>query len=256
MLKLADDSDLKMISDFCFCNAFGTYILCRAKAYGFGRGFSRIWFSKESGSVDTVVSSFDNNAVIQASDKTDFEELSFFVTAMGFASVLTDCETAKKCNISDFSEKKMFALTQKSFRSAEQECTSEPDLKEVYLLLCECFPRVYLNDKNSYLSWLSDYMFRRRRGYSHIKAVVKNKEPLSVALTSAEAEDSVVIGSVACKKNARRNGFGKSAVLALADNAIAAGKTVFTVSENDESSRFYEKIGFTEIGKAAYIERF
>lgn len=255
MLKLAAERDLGKITEFCGCNVFGTYILCRANAYGFEREFSKTWFSENHEKVDTVISSFDNNAVILTSDKTDFEELSYFVSAMGFLSVLTDCETARKCDILDFSQKSVFVLKQKSSEFSD-ECISDPDLKEVYGLLCECFSRIYSDEKNAYLFWLSDYMFRSKRGYAHIKAAVKDGEICSAAITSAESENAVVVGSVACKKEKRRNGFGKSAVLSLSSEALNDGKTVFAISEDEESSRFYKKIGFTEIGKAAYIERF
>lgn len=256
MLKLADERDLGKITEFCGCNVFGTYILCRANAYGFECEFSKIWFSENHEKVDTVISSFDNNAVVLTSDKTDFEELTFFVSAMGFLSVLTDCETARKCDISGFSEKTIFASLKQRAVESSDECICDPDLKAVYGLLCECFSRIYSDEKNAYLSWLSDYMFRSQRGYAHIRVAEKDGEFCSVAITSAESKNAVVVGSVACKKEKRRKGFGKKAVLSLSNAALNDEKNVFAISEDEESSRFYEKIGFTEIGKAAYIERF
>lgn len=254
MLKLASEADSEKLNKFCNKNVFGTYICCRAKAYGFSSDFSRLWISKDKNeNILCAVSSLDGNAVILSADGCDFEELSTAIRIFGFSSVLTDAHTAKKVLSDSFSQKTVmkFIGTCKDI-----ETSGEADMRSIYRLLISCFPESYSESKNEYLSWLFDFMHRKKLELANIESVVSECAVIAVAMTAAESENSAVISSVACAKKYRNSGYGKAVVLSLASKLKSKGKDVFAIAKNDDVISFYRKIGFTECGFAAYIERF
>ena len=254
MLTIASAGDLEEIKNFCRNNPFGAYISCRAVAYGFETGFSKLWCGRsKNDELVSVVSSLGGNAVILAKDGCDNEELSFMISAFSMNSVLTDYDTGTKCFSKRFQKKEIFRFDGCDFKVNEIE--SEPEMKDVYSLFLSCFPESYQADKDSYLSWLSDFVFRKNRSLARIKAVVLDGKVLSAALTSAESEDCAVISSVACNEKCRNNGYGKAVLLSLVNELKAEGKNVFVISENRSVSEFYKKSGFKNCGFAAYTER-
>lgn len=253
MFKLTNESDLEKIKVFCRDSAFGAYISCRAEAYGFNAGFSELWISEdERGKILCAVSSLDKNAVVLSDENCNFEELSVLIDSFGFKSILTDVKTADNCSLCGF-EKKAVLKLEKCENALETN--SNPDLKSVYELYCSVFPKRYCTDKESYLTWLSDFTFRKKCNLADIETVETEGTVVAAAMTAAESETSAVIASVACKEGFRKKGFGKKVVLSLASKLTAKNKNVFVISENDEVTNFYRKIGFEVCGFAAYIER-
>lgn len=255
MLKLASEADSEKLNEFCNKNVFGTYICCRVKAYGFSSDFSRLWISEDKNrNILCAVSSLDGNAVILSAVNCDFEELSTAIRVFDFASVLTGIYTAEKVLLDSFSQKTVMRFI--GIRK-DIETSDEPDMKSVYRLLASCFPKNYGESKSEYLSWLSDFMHRKKFGLANIESVVSESGTvIAVAMTAAESENSAVISSVACAEEYRNNGYGKAVVLSLALKLKSKGKEVFAIAKNDDVINFYRKIGFIECGLAAYIERF
>ena len=128
-------------------------------------------------------------------------------------------------------------------------------MKKVYELFCSCFPQSFSRDKNSYLSWLSDFTFRKNRGLSRLKAVHSGEAVCAAAVTSAECCDGAVISAVACGPEYRKRGYGKAVTLSLANELKRENKTVYVISQDESTTHFYMKLGFRSCGSAAYIER-
>ena len=253
MLKAATKTDFEPICRFCKGSVYGTYIICRAMAYGFERSFAPVYLCKsDSGELTGVVSVLENNAVVAAGEECNFEELSFFLASSAFSSVLTDEQTAEKCGFESYESK---AVLRFDCGNSNGKADSFADLKEVYNLFASCFPKAFAVDKNSYLSWLSDFTFRKNRRLSRLKAVHCGKTVCAAAVTGAECDDSAVISCVACRPEFRGKGYGRAVTLSLADELKAEGKTVFLISLDERTTSFYLKLGFTHCGKAAYIER-
>ena len=253
MLKAATNSDFARLCALCKNSVFGTYVICRAKAYGFERSFAEIFLCEnDNGKLTGAVSVLDNNAVIVANEHCNFEELAFFVSSFGFASVLTDEATAKKCGFHGTEIKTVlcFDSVGKDFQA-----DSAADMKKVYELFCSCFPQSFSRDKNSYLSWLSDFTFRKNRGLSRLKAVSCGEAVCASAVTSAECCDGAVISAVACGMEYRKRGYGKAVTLSLANELKRENKTVYVISQDESTTHFYMKLGFRSCGSAAYIER-
>lgn len=255
MLKIAKGSDFERLQRFCKGNAFGAYICCRAEAYGFSSSFSKLWIGENADEkITCAVSSLDRNAVLLADGECDFDELAFMISALGISSVLTDEMTAEKCKMPSFETKPVFCF-ENACGYIETEDAEISDMKAVYALFCSCFPNRYLNDKESFLSWLSDFTFRKNRNLARLETAICGSKLVAAALTAAECKTDAVISSVACDEEFRRRGFGKSVVLSLAKKLKDENKNVFVIAENNELSAFYKKIGFKNCGFAAYTER-
>ena len=253
MLKTAANSDFERLCALCKNSVFGTYIICRAKAYGFERSFAEIYLCEnDNGELTGAVSVLENNAVIVANEHCNFEELAFFVSSFGFSSVLTDEVTAEKCGFHGAVIKTVlcFDTDGKDFQT-----DSAADMKKVYELFCSCFPQSFSRDKNSYLSWLSDFTFRKNRGLSRLKAFHSGEAVYAAAVTSAECCDGAVISAVACGPEYRKRGYGKAVTLSLANELKRENKTVYVISQDESTTHFYMKLGFRSCGSAAYIER-
>lgn len=253
MLKTAANSDFERLCAICKNSVFGTYIICRAKAYGFERSFAEIYLCEnDNGELTGAVSVLDNNAVVVANEHCNFEELAFFVSSFGFSSVLTDEVTAEKCGFHGAVIKTVlcFDTDGKDFQT-----DSAAEMKKVYELFCSCFPQSFSCDKNSYLSWLSDFTFRKNRGLSRLKAVSCGEAVCAAAVTSAECCDGAVISAVACGPEYRKRGYGKAVTLSLANELKRENKTVYVISQDESTTHFYMKLGFRSCGSAAYIER-
>ena len=253
MLKLADKSKAELIKQFCGDTLLGTYITCRMSCYGFGFDFLSFWLSENDGSVDCVVSSMDNCAVVLASEKTNFEELKQFVDVLGFSKVMMSGQTAERCGFERHKTKNAFVYSDKS--EIISETYDDADMKKVYELIAASIPDSFENSSFAYLNFLSDYTFRKRRSSARLKALKDEENVLSCALTSAETDRAAIISGVACSNKMRGKGLGRQTVLSLANELSDENKTVYVIALNKSAEDFYRKIGFIDYETVAEIER-
>lgn len=253
MLKLCDSSDFFRLERFCnVSDPFAAYVFCRAKCYGFSQPFCETWLSICEKEVKAVLSVFCKNAVLFASDSADFEELALFLETGGFKTLLTDSVTAGKLGFRDFNKKKALVFDGKR---PDNTCIDKVDYKQVYSLLSECFPGEYGNEKEQYLTWLSDITFRQNRHFARVKTVIEDSQLCACALTVAETEKTAVIGGVCCAESKRGRGFAGRTVLSAVSELGKEGKDVFVFAKCDVAEGFYKKLGFSFYKDAAYIER-
>lgn len=253
MLKLCDSSDFWRLEHFCsVSDPFAAYIFCRAECYGFSQPFCETWLSICEKEVKAVLSVFCQNAVLFASDSADFEELSVFFKSGSCKTLLTDSVTAVKLGFQDINKKKALIFDGKR---PDNTCIDKADYKQVYSLLCECFPEEYCNEKEQYLTWLSDITFRQNRHFARVKTVIEDGQLCACALTVAETEKAAVIGGVCCAESKRGRGFAGRTVLSAVSELGKEGKDVFVFARRDVAEGFYKKLGFSFYKDAAYIER-
>lgn len=253
MLKLCNLADTAAVESFCgVCNPFASYVLCRAKAYGFEKRFCETWLCFSQNEVTAALSVLNGNAVLFSSKKADFEELGSFLRSFGFNTLLTDAFSAEAMGLSAFLKK------QALFFGAEcpkAEKLGTAQYSSIYSLLCECFPNEYVNEKESLLEWLSDITFRSRRSLARVRSVFEGGKLCANVLTVAETEKTAVIGGVCCKTEKRGRGFGKRAVLSIVSELLDEKKDVFVLANDDVAEGFYKKLGFSLYENSAYIGR-
>ena len=252
MLKLAESNDLKSIISFCEGNLLGTRIGCYCLAYGFDRDFLNVWIDNCEGEINTVIAKFyDSMTVITSSDNVD--EIKEFILMMGFNSLETDVKICNKLSFKADSVKKAYIFDSRA-ESFGAKNLGEEYYKALYELVCENISGSFVNSKEAYLSFVSDFTFRKRRSLARSKGFTVNDKLVSSVITSAETENSALLSAVASDISVRGKGYGKRTVLSMVDELLKENKMVFVIALNESAESFYEHLGFKFYGEIANIK--
>lgn len=242
MLKLATKEDLSSIVTFCENDLLGTRIACYCMAYGFEYDFLRIWIEEADGNIQTVLAKFYDCITLKTDAETT-EEIAEFINMIGFSSLETNLMTCQKLNMQPSSVKKSY-IFDGTAESSDADDLGEEYYKELYSLISRNIPDSFSETKEAYLSFLSDFSYRSRRGLARCKGIIKDSILVSSVLTSAETEKAALISGVASDISVRGMGFGKKTVLTMVNELTNEGKTVFVTALNESAQGFYEKLGF------------
>ncbi len=254
-IKSAENKDIPFITRFCERSVLGTKILCQINAYGLERDFLSVWYcAAEDNATVAVISKFENNITLLCSDTDFIGDIEVFVNMIGFDSLSVSYETAQKMSETDFVSKKAYVYKDSYSEEVFSELTEEY-YKNCYNLISKNIPDSFDETEEAYLSFLSDFTFRKRRRLARIKGYTENGEVYSCALTSAETDTSAIISGVACDLSLRKKGLGKKTVLSLAEELKSENKDVYVIALNESAEGFYEHIGFEFTEKISFIER-
>lgn len=255
VIRLADTNASREIEAFCKGSLLGTRILCQIKAYGFDRDFLNVWLCYDD-EVKTVgvISKFEDSITLIYSSDDGAEEVKTFLDMIGFSSLCCTYETAHYLGYCESLTKKAYAFSGECIGEKLSDL-SENFYRECYSLISKNIPDSFSDTEEAYLSFLSDFMFRQRRGLARIKGYTEDGKVLSCALTSAETENSAIISGVACEITSRKTGLGKRTVLSLAEELKSENKEVYVIALNEKAEGFYEHIGFSFKEKISFIER-
>lgn len=242
MLKLASDKDLDAIISFCDGDLLGTRIGCYCLAYGFERDFLSVWIDDSNGKISTVIAKFyDSITLVSNSDSVN--EIRDFIDMTGYKSLEMYLETSEKAGLKGEDVKKSYLFSAEAENMGAEELTEEY-YKELYTLVSDNIPDSFLNTKEAYLSFLSDFTFRKRRGFARSKGIITDNRLSSSVITSAETPHNALISAVASDKNARGKGLGKKTVLTMVSELCSENKRVFVIALNESAEGFYEHLGF------------
>ncbi len=253
MLKAATEKDLEAILEFCDGDLLGTRIGCYCLAYGFDRDFMSVWIDDSYGKINTVIAKFYDSITLRSSAE-DPTEIAGFISMIGYLSLETDADTCRKFCLSADSVKKAYIYKGKTCERTAEDI-SEENYKALYSLVSENIPGSFKNSKEAYLSFLSDFTFRKRRGLARSKGIVSDGKLVSCVITSAETESCALLSAVASDKSVRGMGYGKKTVLSAINELKNENKEVFVIALNESAESFYEHIGFEYYGDICHIER-
>lgn len=250
MLRMLDSKDPETVKKLSYGSILGTRIYCYALCYGFDRDFLDFWAGE-----NTLVARFDDTFTVKAGSDADFEELKEFLDVMDATEIVTDEDTAKSLCFENFRTRKGYRFTGAACASDEVSVLDDSLIPELYSLISEAIPDSFGKDRNSYLSFLSDYMFRKNRGFSRACGVISDGKLVSTTITSAETETSAIISGIACREGYRKYGFGKKTVLTIASILKNENKNVYVIALNESAEGFYEHIGFEKCENIAYVSK-
>ena len=250
MMRLSELCDRAALTAFCADSLCGAYILCRYHCYGNSYPFARCYVDCDVDTVCTAVSVLEGTAVILTGDKTDFEELGVCLPMIGIRSVMTDEESARKL---PFPCVKIRQALRFDGTAPDAYAADDAPLREVYDLIAALIPNAFSQDKEAYLHFLSDFTFRRNRGCARLKTVLENDMVAACALTAAETERAAVLSGVACRADCRGKGYGKAVVHALCADLQREEKAAYVIALNDSAVGFYQKLGFHETNRMAWL---
>ena len=250
MLRILDNNDIDSVKNLSAGSLLGTRILCYALCYGFDKSFVDFWASE-----NVVIARFENTFTIKAFPDADFDELREFIDIIGATEIVTDKYTAEALGIADFIVKSGYRYVGETCVYDNVSAVNEDLMFQLYSIISKAIPDSFGKDRDSYLSFLSDYMYRNRRGYSRAYGVFVDDKLVSTAITSAETDDSAIISGVACDEEYRKFGYGKKTVLTSASLLNKENKNVYVIALNDSAKGFYERIGYEKCEEIAYISK-
>jgi len=233
--------------DFLPADPFAARITAYAMTYGFGCDFAMFWSQSIDGVQVAAVSKTDGNVTLCCTQKTDFEELSVFLSAIGWSSITAQFSDLENLGIK--ADKKSYIVT---FDSADAEKNEnlifDYNKKDVYNLLCDCG-----FEMGDYHSFLADVCARLNKGTAKLACVQQNGILQACAFKLFVGSKSVLLGAVATRESARGKGYASSAVKCLASEEKE--KKVFLFCRNDGLLNFYSRIGFSQCGVWAIAEK-
>lgn len=254
MLKRADAKDISIFEKICDGNITGTKILSQLYSYGFEREFLEAWILSENEEAQAVFTVFYDNITLVATDGADFSLLKTFFDMRSFESIMCSYQNCIKLGYSNFSLKKGY-LFESRVDAYEADRIKEDDIQDAYLLISREIPDSFKEGREAYLSFLSDYTFRERRGFARGVCTRYGEKLSSVAFTSAETKNTAIISGVACDNTQRKKGLGKTTVLTMVGMLLNENKAPYVIALNEGAEGFYEHIGFTFKEKIAFVER-
>ncbi len=247
MLKLADQGDLTALYDFCKGDLIGTKIACYCLAYGLDKDFFSVWVNRADDEIKGVIAKFYDSITLKAVKGCDGEEIRDFCLMLCFDELMCDDVAKEAVSLGTHEMKKSYV-----FRgNADETCLDdigEEYYRQLYNLICENIPGSFEASKEAYLSWLSDFTYRKRRGLSRSKGIVKDGTVYSSVMTSSETGTSAVLSGVASGKQARGKGLGRITVMSAVNELVSEGKDVYVIALNKSAEGFYEHIGFEYSG--------
>ncbi len=242
MLKLATEENLSAILEFCDNDLLGTRIACYCLAYGFGRDFLNIWIDEADGKVRAVIAKFYDNMTV-VTDSENVDEIKGFISMIGYCNLETYLDTCRGLNLTANTVKKAYIFNARA-ENLGAENLSEEYYKSLYTLVSENIPGSFTDNKEAYLSFLSDFSFRKHRGLARCKGFIEDSELVSSVVTAAETPTSALLSAVASDSGVRGKGYGKKTVLTMANELQCENKKIFVIALNESAESFYEHIGF------------
>ncbi len=254
MVISVKNEDVNSVCSFCENSLLGTKICCHLKTYGTERDFYKLWFCSDGQNISAVISKFEDSVTLICNTDADLSEIKAFLDMLGFTSLCCYERVAQSLGYDITSTKNAYVFCGEA-EAIKLDDLTEECYRSAYELISKSIPDSFGDSENAYLSFLSDFTFRKRRGAARIKGTLTCGKVSSCALTSAETEKSAIISGVACDSELRRKGLGKATVLALANELTSENKTVYVIALNKTAEGFYEHIGFKNTERITFIER-
>ncbi len=232
--------------DFLPADAYAARITALFKTYGAEYDFALFWVQRVEEMPVAAISRVDGNMTLCCTENADFEELSYFIDAVGYSSLTLDA--AHLDNLGLTASKTSYTVKFEGGKGFfDERILEDYDKKSLYELLGLC--GFELGD---YSAFLSDVCARLNKKTASL-AAISNGTLDACAFSLFEGEKSVLLGAVATRNEARGNGYASMLVRFLAGKET--DKNVYLFCRNDSLLGFYEKSGFVFCGKWAIIEK-
>lgn len=254
MLKTARITDIAALEAFLGEGIIPLRIRSYIKAYGFDMEFVKFWISETDNKINGVISLFEDSLIFHIASSADVSEITTFISMLDCSTLSCEKDTAIMCGFRLFTEKQGYVFDGNA-DTYLAENIDEDAIKSAYMLICKSIPDSFTDSKEAFLSFLSDYTYRKRRSLARGKCLKENGNLVSCAFTSAETDSEALLSGVATDLSMRKGGYGKRTVLSLVNELLSLGKTPYVIALNDSAQSFYEHIGFRKDKIIAYINR-
>lgn len=247
MIKKIEKNDVESVLSFLGEDVFSVRIKANLSAYGTDYSFAEFWAQyDENNSVCAVLSKINGACTLVINEKADTDELKSFLFCFPYVSAFLSSENAALMDI-DITHSGDILVSDSESINAYGNIPDFTDMKAAFELIRK-------NEGNSvaaldYLEWLSDFTYKRNRGYARLKAIEEDGKLISFAMTSAETKSSAIISGVFTDEDSRNRGYGEKVLMSLVSSLKSENKTVYIMTAEEKLTAFYEKRGFKKIGK-------
>ena len=229
--------DISQFNGYDLTDIYTVRILSLLNAYGCKYPFARFYRQvNDDGTVTAILSVLDKDITISFAENADRDELSRFVSVIGFDSVLCDetleIDSCYECGI-----------VMKTDKSIEIPCNFT-EIDE-YPHLFDLYNFIDYGEIN-FDSWYVDISHRIRHGAAKAFTLNMDEEIISSAIFSSIYKKNAILTGVQTKPEFRKMGYGSALVSAM---CCDFNGTVYLMRENGRNESFYKKLGFENIGK-------
>ncbi len=229
--------EILQFNGYDLTDIYAVRILSLLNAYGCKYPFARFYRQiNDDGSVTAILSVLDKDITISFDKNADRDELSQFVSVIGFDSVLCDealeIDSCYECGI-----------VMKTDKSIEIPC-NYMEIDE-YPHLFDLYNFIDYGEIN-FDSWYVDISHRIRHGAAKAFTLNMDEEIISSAIFSSIYKNNAILTGVQTKPEFRKMGYGSALISAM---CCDFNGTVYLMRENGRNESFYKKLGFENIGK-------
>lgn len=250
MLRLPEQKDDRFTS-FCKRDVFGTRISACMTVYGTDYPFALFYLQVNGDMITAALSIIDAAMTLCCAENADFEELSQFIKAVGFDSLLCDATLCSRLGLEP--EKTGFIV---EYGEINKELDNHGvffadgvELSDVYDIL----HRSDFDGLGNRSRWLSDVSFRVNRRAATAAAAQEDGKLAACAMVLFETQSAALIGAVATLPEYRGKGYAGALVTSLAREKKAASKRVELLCAKNDIVYFYQKLGFEITGEWALV---
>lgn len=233
MIRFTDNiSELSAVVN----DALGCRIVAAKEAYP-NEEFAQCWISDGGkiavGKLDAAITV----AFCGEPDAEELEELKLFLSIVGGQSVLMPYVAGFEIEGFSFVKEGRVMIPNNEM-SVYDEAVAEPQVREAFLLISECFGG--FGGDAAY----ADLSHRCRHGQRRIRGLANENGTLTAcAITMAETATSAVMGGVCSDPKLRGKGYATRVVKHLSRELLDENKAVFLFAAT-KMVPFYEKMGF------------
>ncbi len=238
MIKLLTQDKTDEFISLCKSTVLGSVILTKLFAYGINSPIQYFWYEETGGRMVSVLN-LDGGLMSISKKGSNSAELHEFTKMLGCKSVYTDFSPG-------FGEKNIkrgeILIYSPNAETPEAIDIDSENIKKI-------FPVIYENSEEAereiiFNTWYPDISLKKRRGLIRAKGIAYGDKLVSCAVTCAENENCAVITGVATLSKYRRRGFAQKCVVALSNELHDEEKSVYLITDNEETKKWYEKMGF------------
>lgn len=219
-------------------DVFAIRVLSLYKTYGIHSSFVNFWIQEENETCTAIISALDNDFTLSFTPGANLEELESFFSIMAPGSLQCDftfqmdepIETGsifQKNGVSDFES------------SFELEILATCPLDQIFKLN-------HLEKQGyDYSKWSVDFSERVKKGTVKAFSLLDKETVACTASYTSIWENDIVIGYIATEPKFRGKGYASKLLQFMTKDT----QNNYYILCREALKSFYEKIGFTEIGK-------
>lgn len=235
MIELVENE--QQLNSFTLTDIYSVRIFSLLKAYGCKYPFARFYRQvNDNSEITAIISVLDKDITISFCSSAERDEISEFISVIGFSSVLCD-------EMFEFNAKYESGIVMKSDKTVELslpyiEIDEYPPLFDLYNFIDY--------GENNFEAWYVDINHRIRHGCAKAVTLNVNDEIISSAIFSSIYRNCAILTGVQTKPEFRQMGYGSALV---SDMCCNFGGTVYLMRENGRNESFYKRLGFENTGR-------